>query len=88
MLTKYVKILFCVLLFIVTASGQSANETPEEKFHRANKLYIDKDFNGAIKLYYQVLSEGYQSPRAFSSTLPSVMLTSRVGQSWLLNPVL
>jgi hypothetical protein len=65
LLTKYIKIVFCVLLFIVSAFGRSVSDDPQGKFQRANKLYIDKDFNGAINLYRQVMDDGYESPELY-----------------------
>ena len=45
------------LIFILVISSHSYSDQIIEKFQEANARYKDSDYNGAIQLYEQIVSE-------------------------------
>ncbi len=61
---KMKKILF-ILLITFTAFQVNANEALQDSIKKANKSYLGKDFEAAIKTYNTVVVLGYSSPELY-----------------------
>ncbi len=84
MLTNTYRTFSFVLLIIVLITGSiSADVKPSEKFKQANDLYLLKDFSGAINLYEQIISEGYESPELFYNLGNAYYRIGKLGYSIL-----
>ena len=57
----YIKIMLYVFLIFCTVSKSFANGTVENLMHQANNLYQQNQYGEAVKLYKQILDEGYES---------------------------
>ena len=58
------RILF-ILLIIFTAFRINANNALQDSIAKANKSYLEKDFDAAIKTYNAVVLLGYSSPKLY-----------------------
>ena len=54
-----------ILFAIFTAFQVNANEALQDSIKKANKSYLEKDFEAAIKTYNTVVSLGYSSPELY-----------------------
>ena len=77
------------LIFILVISSHSYSDQIIEKFQEANARYNDSDYNGAIQLYEQIVSEKWQSGYLYYNLGNSYFREGMVGQSiWAYNKAL
>ena len=77
------------LIFILVISSYSFSDQIIEKFQAANARYNDSDYNGAIQLYEEIVSENWQSGYLFYNLGNSYYRAGMVGQSiWAYNNAL
>ena len=77
------------LIFILVISSHSYPDQIIEKFQEANARYNDSDYNGAIQLYEQIVSEKWQSGYLYYNLGNSYYRAGMVGKSiWAYNKAL
>ena len=77
------------LIFILVITSHSFSDQKIEKFQEANARYNDSDYNGAIQLYEQIVSEKWQSGYLYYNLGNSYFREGMVGQSiWAYNRAL
>ena len=77
------------LIFILVITSHSFSDQKIEKFQAANARYNDSDYNGAIKLYEEIVSEKWQSGYLYYNLGNSYFRAGMVGQSiWAYNKAL